>query len=105
MCATLDLRSLLRPGQAKFEEATAAVQKYEREHENLGNIDHLIERKKELNETMRGNRTKISKLKVFQDPSTSYAVLRICDDTRRTSARSARICRTPKQRSRDWKIE
>ncbi|KAN0139913.1 P-loop containing nucleoside triphosphate hydrolase protein [Lactarius tabidus] len=48
---------------AKFEEATAAVQKYEREHENLGNIDHLIERKKELNETMRGNRTKISKLK------------------------------------------
>lgn len=48
---------------AKFEEATAAVQKYEREHENLGNINHLIDRKKELSETMRGNRTKISKLK------------------------------------------
>ena len=93
------------PGQAKFEEATAAVQKYEREHENLGNIDHLIDRKKELSETMRANRANISKLKVFRDPSTSYAVLKICDDARRTSARSARICRTLKLRSRDWRVD
>ena len=64
------------PGQAKFEEATAAVEKHEREHENLGNIDHLIDRKKELSETMRANRANISKLKVFRDPSASYAVLR-----------------------------
>jgi hypothetical protein len=56
------------PGQAKFEEATADVEKYEREHENLGNIDHLHEKKKDLNETIRTNRANISKLKVFLGP-------------------------------------
>jgi hypothetical protein len=93
------------PGQAKFEEATAAVEKYEREHENLGNISHLHDKKKELNETMRTNRADISKLNVCRDPSASYPLLRICDDGRRTNARSMRMCRTPRLRSRDWKVD
>lgn len=46
--------------------ATAAVEQYEREHENLGNIDHLMEKKKALSDTMRSNRTKLSGLKVFR---------------------------------------
>ncbi|KAH8998535.1 P-loop containing nucleoside triphosphate hydrolase protein [Lactarius akahatsu] len=53
----------LDEADTKFEAATAAVQTYDREHENLGNIDHLHERKKDLTETMRTNRTKLSELK------------------------------------------
>ncbi|KAI9443259.1 P-loop containing nucleoside triphosphate hydrolase protein [Lactarius indigo] len=53
----------LDEADTKFEAATAAVQTYDREHENLGNIDHLHERKKDLTETMRANRTKLSELK------------------------------------------
>ncbi|KAI9465450.1 P-loop containing nucleoside triphosphate hydrolase protein [Lactarius psammicola] len=48
---------------AKFEAATAAVETHEREHENLGNIDHLHDRKKDLADMMRANRTKLSELK------------------------------------------
>ncbi|KAI0304378.1 P-loop containing nucleoside triphosphate hydrolase protein [Multifurca ochricompacta] len=47
----------------KFTAATAAVEVHEREHENLGNIDHLIEKKRTLGETMRANRAKLSDLK------------------------------------------
>ncbi|KAH9990809.1 P-loop containing nucleoside triphosphate hydrolase protein [Russula vinacea] len=47
----------------KFHAATAAVEANEREHENLGNIDHLIEKKKTLSDTLRTNRTKLSNLK------------------------------------------
>lgn len=62
---------MLRPKiQAKFDAATAAVEKYEREHENLGNIDHLVEKKKDLSETMRANRSQLNKLKACRDSST-----------------------------------
>ncbi|KAF8500946.1 P-loop containing nucleoside triphosphate hydrolase protein [Russula emetica] len=47
----------------KFNAASAAVEIYEREHENLGNIDHLMEKKKTLSDTMRTNRNKLSNLK------------------------------------------
>jgi hypothetical protein len=39
---------------------------HEREHENLGNIDHLIEKKKALSDIMRANRTKLNDLKVIR---------------------------------------
>jgi len=45
---------------------------YEREHENLGNIDHLMEKKKTLNDTMRTNRIKLSDLKVFWKSTTLF---------------------------------
>jgi structural maintenance of chromosomes protein 6 len=57
-------------GQQKFNVASAAVELYEREHENLGNIDHLMEKKKTLSETLRTNRNKLSNLKVFRKSTT-----------------------------------
>jgi hypothetical protein len=40
---------------------------HEREHENLGNINHLIDKKKALSETIRVNKTKLNELKVIWD--------------------------------------
>lgn len=53
--------------QEKFKAATTAVETYEGEHENLGNIDHLMEKKKTTNESLRANKTKLSNLKVSQE--------------------------------------
>ncbi|KAI0300233.1 P-loop containing nucleoside triphosphate hydrolase protein [Russula brevipes] len=47
----------------KFKAATTAVETYEGEHETLGNIDHLMEKKKTTNESLRANKTKLSNLK------------------------------------------
>jgi len=67
--------------------ATAAVETYEREHENLGNIDHLMEKKKTLSDAMRENRAKLSGLKVFQRLTTwSCCALKACDNISTTNA-------------------
>ncbi|KAI0269879.1 P-loop containing nucleoside triphosphate hydrolase protein [Gloeopeniophorella convolvens] len=57
------IQKSLIDAEANFETATAEVEMYEREHENLGNIEHLVQRRKELNEAMRGNRTRLSDLR------------------------------------------
>jgi hypothetical protein len=54
---------------------------YEREHENLGNIDHLMEKKKTLGDTLRVNRTKLSNLKVFPSRLCCYVMLKAYGDT------------------------
>ena len=59
---------------------------YEREHENLGNIDHLMEKKKTLNDAMRENRNKLSNLKVFRSRLRCYVILKAYGDTSMTRA-------------------
>ena len=54
--------------QEELEAATEEVKKYEEEHRSLGNIDHLHQRKRELDEKLRANKNKLLDIKVCHHP-------------------------------------
>jgi len=60
-----DIRLLTHTPQSQFTLASEAVEQFEREIAELGDIDHLTKQRDNLQEKMRANRGKIANFKVY----------------------------------------